>query len=131
MSVAIRLARGGAKKKPHYRLVVADKRRAAGGKFIEAVGCYDPMLAEGELRRFTFDKERVEHWLKVGAKASRRVQILLSGRGLVAKPGIPKQTKKHLAKKGTIERLKQKEERRKGAAAKNSAPSKEAPETKQ
>lgn len=128
MSVAIRLARGGAKKKPHYRLVVADKRVAVGGKFIEAVGRYDPMLAADDPLRFTFDKQRVEHWLKVGAQASRRAQILLAKQGAMPKPEISEQSKQHLAKKGTLEKLKQKEEKQRvAAAAKTDTPKQETP----
>ncbi len=110
MAVAIRLARGGAKKKPYYRLVVTDKRRAITGKFIETVGRYGPMLAADDPERFTCDKQRVEYWLKVGAQASKRAQILLAKQGLMKNPPIPKQTKKQLPKKGTLEKIKAKEE---------------------
>ncbi len=83
MAVAIRLARGGAKKRPYYRIVVADTRARRDGKFIEKVGHYNPMLAKDDENRVSFDADRVKHWLGEGAKPSDRVSRFLEAAGLV------------------------------------------------
>lgn len=72
--VVIRLARGGAKKKPFYRVVVADKRMPRDGRFIEQVGTYDPRAKEHAVR---MKLERVEHWLGQGAQPSERVAHII------------------------------------------------------
>ena len=72
--VKIRLARGGAKKKPYYRIVVADVRRKRDGKFIERIGFYNPMIQEN---RFESDSERAKYWLSVGAQPTDRVRKLM------------------------------------------------------
>ena len=74
--VKIRLARGGAKKRPFYAIVVADQRRAPRGRFIERVGFFNPRAAAGE-EKLRVDRERVEYWLSQGAQTSERVQKLL------------------------------------------------------
>ncbi|MGW8247037.1 MAG: 30S ribosomal protein S16 [Acidiferrobacterales bacterium] len=74
--VVIRLARGGAKKRPFYRIMVADRRRATTGRALEQVGFFNPVAKEGE-ERLRVDRERVEHWISVGAKPSDRVAKLL------------------------------------------------------
>ena len=74
--VKIRLARGGAKKRPFYSIVVADQRRTPRGRFIERVGFYNPRARGGE-ERLRIDRERVEYWVSHGAKASSRVASLL------------------------------------------------------
>lgn len=77
--VVIRLARGGAKKAPFYHVVVADSRKARGGRFIERLGFYNP-LARGPETALQIDQERVTHWIKCGAQPSDRVaHILKSG----------------------------------------------------
>ncbi len=82
MAVAIRLARGGSKKRPYYRIVVADSRNARDGRFIEKVGTYNPLLAKDSPERVKLDAERVSHWLKVGAQPSDRVARFLDAAGL-------------------------------------------------
>lgn len=72
--VVIRLARGGAKKRPFYRVVVADKRSPRDGRFIEQIGVFDPKANEHHLR---LQLDRVDHWLKVGAQPSERVADLI------------------------------------------------------
>ena len=72
--VKIRLARGGAKKKPYYRIVVQDIRAKRDGKFIERIGFYDPMVQEN---RFGIDSERAQYWLSVGAQPPDRVRKLM------------------------------------------------------
>lgn len=74
--VIIRLARGGAKKRPFFSIVVADRRRAPRGRFLERVGFYNPVAADNE-ERLRVDLERVEHWVKNGAQPSERVKKLL------------------------------------------------------
>ena len=72
--VRIRLARGGAKKKPYYRIVVADQRCKRDGRYLERIGFYNPMVEEN---RFEIDAERLKHWLSVGAQPSDRVGKLM------------------------------------------------------
>ena len=72
--VKIRLARGGTKKKPYYRVVVADQRCKRNGRYLEHIGFYNPMVTE---KRFEIDKERVKHWLSVGAQPTDRVSRLM------------------------------------------------------
>jgi len=74
--VTIRLARGGAKKRPFYNIVVADSRRAAQGRFIERVGFYNP-VAKGQEETLRIKLDRVDHWLAQGAKSSDRVRNLV------------------------------------------------------
>jgi small subunit ribosomal protein S16 len=81
MATRIRLARGGSKKKPFYRLVVTDKRSPRDGNFIEKLGTYNPILASDNKERFQFNKERVEYWLKTGASPSEKVAIFLWDNG--------------------------------------------------
>ena len=82
MAVAIRLARGGSKKRPYYRLVVADSRNARDGRFIEKVGTYNPLLAKDSPDRVKLDAERISHWLSVGAQPSDRVARFLDAAGI-------------------------------------------------
>jgi len=74
--VTIRLARGGAKKRPYYRIVVSDRRRTPTARAIENVGFYNPRAVDGE-ERLRVDRERVDYWLAQGAKPSDRVASLL------------------------------------------------------
>lgn len=79
--VVIRLSRGGSKKRPFYRLTVADSRRARDSKFIERVGFYNPIARGGE-ESLRVDMERVNHWLGLGARATDRVRSLIKEAGL-------------------------------------------------
>ncbi len=83
MALKIRLARGGAKKRPYYSIVVADSRSPRDGRFIEKIGAYNPMLAKDDEKRLTFDVDRAKHWLSVGAKPTDRVARFFSTVGLV------------------------------------------------
>jgi small subunit ribosomal protein S16 len=74
MAVVIRLARAGAKKVPYYHVVATDSRNPRDGKFIEAIGSYDPNYSPP---RVNFDQERLQHWLKVGARPSDTVAVLI------------------------------------------------------
>jgi small subunit ribosomal protein S16 len=82
MAVAIRLARGGSKKRPYYRVVVADSRNARDGRFIEKVGTYNPLLAKDSPERVKLDTDRIAHWLSVGAQPSDRVARFLDAAGV-------------------------------------------------
>lgn len=75
--VVIRLSRGGAKKRPFYHLVVADKRSSRNGRFIEELGYFNP-IASGKDVRLTINMERVQHWIVNGAQPSDRVKSLIS-----------------------------------------------------
>lgn len=74
--VVIRLSRGGAKKRPFYHIVVADKQRSRDGRFIERIGYFNP-IASGKDVRLQLDLERVNHWIAKGAQASDRVKSLI------------------------------------------------------
>ncbi len=106
MSLRIRLARGGAKKRPYYRIVVADARAPRDGRFIEKIGSYNPMLAKDDAKRIVLDAERAKHWLTAGARPSDRVARFLAGADLMAPRPIPQQTKKSQPKKKAQERMK-------------------------
>ncbi|WP_205480586.1 30S ribosomal protein S16 [Sphingomonas arenae] len=82
MAVAIRLARGGSKKRPYYRIVVADSRNSRDGRFIEKVGTYNPLLAKDSPERVKLDSDRIQHWLGVGAQPSDRVARFLDAAGI-------------------------------------------------
>ncbi|QYE36252.1 30S ribosomal protein S16 [Polymorphobacter sp. PAMC 29334] len=82
MSLAIRLARGGMKKKPYYRIVVTDSRNARDGKFLEKIGTYNPLLNKENPERVKLDGERATHWLSVGAQPSDRVARFLDAAGI-------------------------------------------------
>lgn len=82
MSVSIRLSRGGAKKRPYYRIVVANSRSPRDGAFIEKIGTYNPMLAKDDEKRVIIDAERARHWLSVGAQPTDRVARFLDAAGV-------------------------------------------------
>jgi len=110
MPVRIRLSRGGAKKRPYYRIVVADSRRARDGKFIDQVGTYNPMLNKDNPDRVKIDLEKAKEWIAKGAQPSDRVKLFLSTMGVGEKPFITEKTKQHLPKKKAQEKLKAAEE---------------------
>src|SRR3954469_11599113 len=86
MALAIRLSRGGAKKRPYYRIVVADSRAARDGRFIEKLGTYNPLLAKDSPERVKLDADRISHWLSVGAQPSDRVLRFLDAAGIRERP---------------------------------------------
>jgi len=117
MPVRIRLSRGGAKKRPFYRIVVADSRRARDGKFIDQLGTYNPMLPKDSPDRVKIDIDKAKDWIAKGAQPSDRVTIFLSNLNVVEKPVITEKTKKHLPKKKTQERLAAAKEKEEGSKA--------------
>jgi len=106
MALKIRLARGGAKKRPFYRFVIADSRSPRDGRFIEKIGTFNPMLDKGNDQRVVLDVERAKHWLGNGATPTDRVALFLADAGLIAKPERREQTKQHLPKAKAQERMK-------------------------
>ena len=126
MSLRIRLSRGGAKKRPFYRIVVADSRAPRDGRFIEKLGTYNPLLPSDHEDRFTFKEDRIRHWLGQGATPSDRVHRFLAKAGILEAKAIPEQTKKSQPRAKAQERLKEAEEAAK-AAAEAAKPAEEAP----
>ena len=106
MSLKIRLARGGAKKRPYYSIVVADSHSPRDGRFIERIGTYNPMLDRGHTDRVTLKTERVQHWLGVGALPTDRVARFLGEAGLIEKPAIRETPIKSAPKAKAQERAK-------------------------
>ena len=94
MALKIRLARGGRKSRPFYRIVVADSRMPRDGRYIEKVGTYNPLLNDQDENRVTLVKERIEYWLGQGAKPSERVAIFLGKAGLAEVPAQPNRPNK-------------------------------------
>jgi small subunit ribosomal protein S16 len=82
MALSIRLSRGGSKKRPYYRIVVADARSPRDGKFIEKIGNYNPLLAKDDEKRIVLDADRAKHWLSVGAQPTDRVARFLDVAGV-------------------------------------------------
>ena len=109
MSLKIRLSRGGAKKAPFYRLVIADSRSPRDGRFVERVGTHNPRLPHEHAERLVVKEDRIKHWLSVGALPTNRVQRLLSKVGLTEMPKINEQTKKNKPRAKTVERMKEAE----------------------
>ncbi|MGI4776295.1 MAG: 30S ribosomal protein S16 [Janthinobacterium lividum] len=90
MTVKIRLARGGAKKRPYYRVVVANATAPRDGDFIEKVGTYNPLLTDGVEDRVTFKSDRVEYWLNEGAQPTERVAKFIEAAGITLPTKIKK-----------------------------------------
>ncbi len=82
MALSIRLSRGGSKKRPYYRIVVADARSPRDGRFIEKIGNYNPLLAKDSDQRVQIDADRAKHWLGVGAQPTDRVARFLDAAGV-------------------------------------------------
>ena len=130
MAVAIRMSRGGSKKRPYYKIVVADVRAPRDGKLIERIGSYNPLLAKDDEKRVVLDAERAKHWLDNGAKPSDRVSRFLDAAGLLKREARNNPNKGKPGEKAT-ERLEEKAEKAAAAeeAAKEAAaaPAEEAP----
>jgi len=85
MALKLRLARGGSKKRPFYRIVVTDSRMPRDGRFIEKLGVYNPLLPKDSEERVKMDMERVQHWIGEGAKPTDRVARMLETAGVMEK----------------------------------------------
>ena len=85
MAMKIRLARGGSKKRPFYRIVAADSRMPRDGRFIEKLGTYNPLLPKDSEERVKMDIERIQHWLAQGAQPTDRISRMLEAAGVIEK----------------------------------------------
>ena len=103
MSLKIRLSRGGAKKRPFYRIVVADARMPRDGRFVERIGAFDPLKAKDDATRLVVDLEKAKAWLAKGAQPTDRVLRLFDGLG-IAKREAHNNPVKALPKKKAQER---------------------------
>lgn len=83
MSLKIRLSRGGAKKRPFYRIVIADARMPRDGRFVERIGTFDPLKAKDDATRITLDVEKARDWMSKGAQPTDRVARLLDIMGVL------------------------------------------------
>jgi small subunit ribosomal protein S16 len=104
--LAIRMTRHGAKKRPFFHIVVADSRSPRDGRFIEKLGTYNPLLPREHGQRLTLDKERIAHWLKVGAQPSDRVAKFLAQAEMMKPRERREQTKKDKPRAKAQERMK-------------------------
>ena len=104
MALKIRLARGGSKKHPFYRIVVAEASSPRDGRFVERLGSYDPMVAKDHQNRVTLNNERIKYWMSKGAKPTLRVHKILAGGGILDAPIIRDQPIKSAPGKKRVER---------------------------
>ncbi len=126
MALAIRLSRGGRKKRPFYRIVVADKRMPRDGRYIEKLGTYNPLLADDNENRVQLVEERIKYWLGEGAQPSERVALFLGKAGLIDMPEQPNRPNKSAPGEKAKMLLEEKEEKRKAAAEEAKAAEEEA-----
>ena len=126
--IKIRLSRGGTKKRPVYKVVIADSRRARDGRFIEKVGFFNPLLPKDKKERVGLEAERIKYWLGQGAQPTTRVARILGENGIIAMPANGSNPSKAIPKK---ERKKEGDEAAPAAAAPKAeaapAPAAEAP----
>ncbi|MGI9380643.1 MAG: 30S ribosomal protein S16 [Methyloligellaceae bacterium] len=115
MSLKIRLSRGGAKKRPFYRIVVADSRFPRDGRFIERLGTYNPLLPKDSDERVKLVEDRIRHWLSVGAKPTDRVHRFLDSAGILSRAA------RNNPKKALPGRKRQEREEEERAAAEEAA----------
>ena len=114
MAVSMRLSRGGSKKRPYYRIVIADARRPRDGNFIEKIGTYNPLLAKDDEKRVQIDTDRAKHWLEVGAQPTDRVLRFLDAAGLKERAARNNPNKAKPGEKAT-ERAEERAEKAKAA----------------
>ena len=130
MALSMRLSRGGSKKRPYYRIVIADARSPRDGKFIEKIGTYNPLLAKDSPERIKLDGDRAKHWLSVGAQPTDRVARVLDAAGLkerAARNNPKKAEPGEKAKERVEERAEKAKAAEEAAAAAAAAPAEEAP----
>ena len=116
MSLKIRLSRAGAKKRPFYRVVVADTRSPRDGRFLERLGTYDPMLPKDHPERVRLNEERIRHWLGVGALPSDRVARFLGAAEIIPMPAQRNNPQKGQPRAKALERQAARAEKAKAAA---------------
>jgi small subunit ribosomal protein S16 len=124
MAMKIRLARGGSKKRPFYRIVAADSRMPRDGRFIEKLGTYNPLLPKDSEERVKMDMERVQHWLDKGAQPTDRISRFLEAAGVVEKKERANMKKAEPGKKA-VERAEEKAAKAAAAAEAAAAPAPE------
>lgn len=117
MALKLRLARGGSKQRPHYRLVVAEATAPRDGRFIEKLGTYNPLLPQDHAERLILKTDRVLHWISVGAKPTDRVAKFLGQAKIIPMPAISETPKKSQPKAKAQERLREMKEREEAAKA--------------
>ncbi|MBB4153147.1 small subunit ribosomal protein S16 [Sphingomonas jinjuensis] len=128
MALSIRLSRGGSKKRPYYRIVVADARSPRDGKFIERIGSYNPLLKKDDEKRIVLDAERAKHWLSNGAQPTDRVARFLDAAGVRERAARNNPNKAKPGEKATeraeerAEKQREAEEAAKAAEAEKNAP---------
>lgn len=130
MALSIRLSRGGSKKRPYYRIVVADARSPRDGKFIERIGSYNPLLGKDDEKRVVIDAERAKHWVGVGAQPTDRVARFLDAAGVKersARNNPKKAEPGEKAKERAEERAEKLKAQQEAAAEAANAPAAEAP----
>ena len=116
MALKIRLARGGAKKRPFYRIVVAEATAPRDGRFVERVGSYNPILPSGHAERLVLNAERLQYWMSVGAQPTERVARFMGTAGIIAMPAQANRPDKSQPKQKAQERMKAEAEAKKAAA---------------
>jgi small subunit ribosomal protein S16 len=127
MAMKIRLARGGSKKRPFYRIVAADSRMPRDGRFIEKLGTYNPLLPKDSEDRIKMDLDRVKHWLDQGAQPTDRVSRFLEAAGVVLDKKERNNPQKAEPGKKAKERAEEKAAKAAAAAEAAAAPAEEAP----
>jgi small subunit ribosomal protein S16 len=135
MSLKIRLSRAGAKKRPFYRIVVADSRSPRDGRYIEKIGTYNPLLPRDSADRIKLDTDRAKHWLSHGALPTDRVLRFFDAEGLMkrearsnpdkGKPGKKRVEREEAKQAAEVEKAKAAEEAKKAAAEAAAAPAPE------
>lgn len=115
MPLKIRLARGGSKKRPYYRIVVAEATAPRDGKFIERLGNWNPILPKDHAERVVLNEERIKYWLSVGAQPTDRVLRFLDQAGLAKRPERNNPNKAKPGKKA-LERAEEKKQKEAEAA---------------
>ncbi len=126
MATKIRLARGGSKKRPYYRIVIADIRAPRDGRFIEKVGSYNPMLPKDSEDRVQLNVERIKYWLETGAQPTDRVLRFLDAEGLMKRAPRNNPQKAQLGRKAQERLDEKKAAEEEAAAAAAEAPAEEA-----
>ena len=124
MAMKIRLARGGSKKRPFYRIVAADSRMPRDGRFIEKLGVYNPLLPKDSEDRVKMDVDRIKHWLDQGAQPTDRIARMLEAAGVLDKKERNNPNKAKPGKKA-VERAEEKAAKAAEAAEAAAAPAEE------
>ena len=126
MAMKLRLARGGSKKRPFYRIVASDSRMPRDGRYIEKLGTYNPLLPKDSEDRIQMDMERVQYWLDQGAQPTDRVSRFLEASGVIAKKERANLKKGMPGKKAT-DRAEEKAAKASAATEAANAPAEDAP----